>query len=75
MGAAIGFSQAGLLPIVEIPYAKYLDCAADMFHEAAIMNWLSDGKQPVGMVVRLQGFDKVGNVNEKFLFFVDVAYK
>ena len=23
-GAAIGYSQAGLLPIVEIPYAKYL---------------------------------------------------
>ena len=33
VGAGIGFAQAGLLPIVEIPYAKYLDCGADQFHE------------------------------------------
>jgi 2-oxoisovalerate dehydrogenase E1 component len=58
VGAGMGFSQLGLVPIVEIPYAKYLDCAADMFYEAVFMNWLSDGKQPNGMVVRLQGFDK-----------------
>ncbi len=58
VGAGVGFSQIGLVPIVEIPYAKYLDCAADMFYEAIILNWLSDGKQPNGMVVRLQGFDK-----------------
>lgn len=30
LGAAMGFSQVGLTPIVEIPYAKYLDCGADM---------------------------------------------
>lgn len=32
-GAAQGFSQVGLVPIIEIPYAKYLDCGADMFYE------------------------------------------
>jgi len=58
MGAAIGYAQAGLLPIVEIPYAKYLDCGGDMFFEAVIMNWLSAGQRPCGMVIRLQGFDK-----------------
>lgn len=58
LGAAMGFSQTGLLPIVEIPYAKYLDCGADMFHEIAITHWLSAGKRPVGMVIRLQGFDR-----------------
>jgi 2-oxoisovalerate dehydrogenase E1 component len=58
MGAAIGFAQAGLIPVVEIPYAKYLDCGADMFFEAAIAHWLSNGEQPNGMMVRLQGFDK-----------------
>lgn len=58
LGVAIGYSQAGLLPIVELPYAKYLDCGADMFFEAVIMNWLSAGRQPCGMVIRLQGFDK-----------------
>lgn len=54
----MGLSQAGLVPVVEIPYAKYLDCAADMFHEAIITNWLTNGTQSVGMVIRLQGFDK-----------------
>ena len=58
LGAGMGFAQAGLLPIVEIPYAKYLDCGADMFYEAAITNWLSKGQAPIGMVIRLQGFDK-----------------
>ena len=50
----MGFSQAGLLPVVEIPYAKYLDCGYDMFTEAVLQNWLSNGQQPNGMVVRLQ---------------------
>ena len=48
IGAAMGYAQVGLLPIVEIPYAKYLDCGADMFFEAAVMNWLSNGTQPNG---------------------------
>eukprot|EP00041_Stephanoeca_diplocostata_P027157 m.744725 g.744725 ORF g.744725 m.744725 type:complete len:472 (-) comp23124_c0_seq33:1502-2917(-) len=26
LGIALGFAQCGLLPIVEMPYAKYLDC-------------------------------------------------
>ena len=58
VGAAIGYAQAGLVPICEIPYAKYLDCGGDMFFEAAVMNWLSNGASPNGMVIRLQGFDK-----------------
>lgn len=53
LGAAMGFAQAGFTPIVEIPYAKYLDCAADMFYEACIMHWLSVGKQNNGMVSHL----------------------
>ncbi len=55
-GIGIGYAQSGLLPIVEMPYAKYLDCGADMFFEAIIMNWLSAGKQPNGVMLRLQGF-------------------
>eukprot|EP01065_Artemidia_motanka_P042786 TRINITY_DN5793_c1_g1_i1.p1 TRINITY_DN5793_c1_g1~~TRINITY_DN5793_c1_g1_i1.p1 ORF type:complete len:824 (+),score=262.69 TRINITY_DN5793_c1_g1_i1:72-2543(+) len=58
IGAGIGYAQVGLTPIVEIPYAKYLDCGIDQFFEAAIFNWLSAGKQPNGMVIRLQGFDR-----------------
>lgn len=58
VGAGIGYSQAGFTPIVEIPYSKYLDCASDMFYEMIISNWLTNGKQPNGVLVRLQGFDK-----------------
>eukprot|EP01060_Flectonema_neradi_P024694 TRINITY_DN3358_c3_g1_i1.p1 TRINITY_DN3358_c3_g1~~TRINITY_DN3358_c3_g1_i1.p1 ORF type:complete len:811 (+),score=186.16 TRINITY_DN3358_c3_g1_i1:62-2434(+) len=58
VGAGIGYAQTGLLPIVEIPYAKYLDCGIDQYYEAAIMNWLTAGRQPCGMIIRLQGFDR-----------------
>jgi len=58
VGAGMGYAQAGLLPIVEIPYAKYLDCGADMFFEACVGTWLSGGTRGDGMVVRLQGFDR-----------------
>ena len=44
VGAAVGFAQVGLLPMCEIPYAKYLDCAYDQFEEAAIAHWLSAGQ-------------------------------
>ena len=58
LGAAMGFAQVGLLPIVEIPYCKYLDCGADMFYELAISNWLTNKQCPNGMIVRIQGFDR-----------------
>lgn len=58
LGAGLGMAQAGLIPIVEMPYAKYLDCAADMLAECAILSWCTNGQQHAGLVVRLQGFDK-----------------
>jgi pyruvate/2-oxoglutarate/acetoin dehydrogenase E1 component len=58
LGAGIGYAQSGLVPIVEIPYAKYLDCGADMFYEAIVRHWLSGGTTSNGMVIRLQGFDR-----------------
>lgn len=58
LGAAIGMAQVGFVPIVEIPYAKYLDCGADIFHEIAVTNWLTAGRESIGMVIRLQGFDR-----------------
>jgi len=58
VGCAAGYSQVGLLPIVELPYAKYLDCGADSHFENIIMNWLTASKRPQGMIVRLQGFDR-----------------
>ena len=49
-----------LTPIVEIPYAKYLDCGVDMFYEIAIQRWLTDPQKDSksGMLIRLQGFDR-----------------
>lgn len=62
MGAALGFAQLGMTPIVEIPYSKYLDCGVDMFYEIAIQHWLTAPEKaaakPLGMIVRLQGFDR-----------------
>jgi hypothetical protein len=43
LGCALGFSQLGIIPIVEIPYIKYLDCGIDMFYEIAIQYWLTNG--------------------------------
>lgn len=40
LGIGLGLAQGGLLPVVEIPYAKYLDCGADMFHEIVTLQWL-----------------------------------
>jgi len=58
VGAGIGLAQAGRLPIIEIPYAAYLSCGYNQFVEACFLHWLSDGKQPNGMVFRMQGFDE-----------------
>ena len=57
LGAAQGMSQKGVTAIVEIPYAKYLDCASDMMTEIAIAPWLTQ-RTNGGMLVRLQGFDR-----------------
>jgi pyruvate/2-oxoglutarate/acetoin dehydrogenase E1 component len=46
------------VPIVEVPYAKYLDPAADIFYEAIYGYWYSNGRHPNGMVIRLQGFGR-----------------
>ena len=58
VGAGIGMAQAGHVPIVEIPYAAYLSCGYNQFVEACFLHWLSDGKQPNGMLFRMQGFDE-----------------
>mmetsp|Transcript_57551 Transcript_57551/g.115552 ORF Transcript_57551/g.115552 Transcript_57551/m.115552 type:complete len:473 (-) Transcript_57551:149-1567(-) len=34
-------SGGPLVVVVEIPYAKYLDCGADMLHEIVTSNWLT----------------------------------
>mmetsp|Transcript_15059 Transcript_15059/g.35449 ORF Transcript_15059/g.35449 Transcript_15059/m.35449 type:complete len:847 (+) Transcript_15059:220-2760(+) len=66
LGIGHGLAQSGFFVVVEIPYAKYLDCGADMFQEIAIAHWLQSSevrgagfkRRPAGMVIRLQGFDR-----------------
>lgn len=58
VGAAWGYAQAGLAPVLEIPYAKYLDCASDIFYEICATHWLTNGRERPGLMIRLQGFDK-----------------
>ena len=62
-------TQVGLLPIIEIPYSKYLDCGVDMFYELAISNWLTNKQIPNGMIVRIQGFDRGGTCTLLHFFF------
>jgi hypothetical protein len=38
----MGLRDVGFTPIVEIPYAKYLDCAMDMFNELVLLHWLGE---------------------------------
>lgn len=58
LGIGLGYSQSGLVPIVELPYAKYLDCGADQFFEIALLKWCTNGGENNGLLLRLQGFDK-----------------
>ena len=58
LGVALGFAQLGLTPIVEIPYAKYLDCGADMFGEIAIQHWLTNGRGRQRTQARIHGEDE-----------------
>ena len=52
------YQTPGLLPVCEIPYAKYLDCGADMFFETVFMNWLTKSAERGGVFFRLQGFGR-----------------
>ena len=58
IGAAIGVAQSGRVPICELPYAAYLSCGYNQFVEACFLHWLSNGRQPNGLVFRMQGFDE-----------------
>ena len=58
VGCAVGLAQGGFTPLVEMPYAAYLSCGYNQFVEACFFHWLSNGRQPNGMVFRMQGFDE-----------------
>ncbi|KAH9260200.1 hypothetical protein BASA81_001369 [Batrachochytrium salamandrivorans] len=59
IGCGLGFAQRGLIPIVELPYLKYLDCGADQFFEVCLTHWITNGRpKQTGVIFRLQGFDR-----------------
>lgn len=59
IGCGLGFAQRGLIPVVELPYLKYLDCGADQFFEVCLMHWITNGRpKQTGVIFRLQGFDR-----------------
>lgn len=58
VGCGIGLAQAGFTPLVEVPYAAYLSCGYNQFVEACFFHWLSNGRQPNGLILRMQGFDE-----------------
>ena len=57
LGLAIGFAQAGLLPLAEIQYLAYFHNACDQIRgEAASLQYFSNGQFRNPMVVRIAGY-------------------
>ncbi len=54
VGSTVGMSAVGLKPIVEVQFADYIWPGLNqLFTEVARSNYLSNGKWPVGMVLRV----------------------
>jgi hypothetical protein len=48
LSASLLLTQVFAHTLARCRYAKYLDCGGDMFTEAIVMNWLSNGSRPNG---------------------------
>jgi 2-oxoisovalerate dehydrogenase E1 component len=59
MGRALGLAYAGLLPIPEIQFRKYVDPATEQINDIGWVRWRTAGKFAAPMVVRVPvGFGK-----------------
>ncbi|MHC4471077.1 MAG: alpha-ketoacid dehydrogenase subunit alpha/beta [Planctomycetota bacterium] len=59
MGRAHGMALAGLLPLPEIQFRKYADCAYEQISDIGTLRWRSAGKFAAPTVVRLPlGFSR-----------------
>ncbi len=59
MGSAVGLALAGLFPVPEIQFRKYVDPATEQLNDAGTLRWRTAGRFAVPMVVRIPlGFGK-----------------
>mgnify|MGYP001627141429 CR=1 FL=1 len=59
IGRAVGMALAGLMPVPEIQFRKYLDPAMEQINDTGTMRWRTNGDFAAPMVVRIPvGFSK-----------------
>ena len=59
VGRAVGLAYAGLLPIPEIQFRKYVDPATEQINDCGWIRWRTAGKFAAPMVIRIPvGFSK-----------------
>lgn len=59
IGRAVGMAMAGLVPVPEIQFRKYLDPAMEQINDAGTIRWRTNGDFAAPMVVRIPvGFSK-----------------
>lgn len=61
VGTAIGRAIAGQVPIVEIQFDSYTSPAfQQIYDQLSTLRWRSNGQFAAGMVIRIQGMNRVG---------------
>ena len=59
IGRAVGMAAAGLMPVPEIQFRKYLDPATEQINDCGTIRWRTNGDFAAPMVVRIPvGFSK-----------------
>jgi 2-oxoisovalerate dehydrogenase E1 component len=59
IGRAVGMAMAGLMPVPEIQFRKYLDPAMEQINDCGTIRWRTNGDFAAPMVVRIPvGFSK-----------------
>ncbi len=59
IGRAVGMAMAGLVPVPEIQFRKYLDPATEQVNDCGTLRWRTNGDFAAPMVVRIPvGFSK-----------------
>lgn len=59
IGRAVGMAMAGLVPVPEIQFRKYLDPATEQMNDCGTLRWRTNGDYAAPMVVRIPvGFSK-----------------
>lgn len=59
IGRAVGMAMAGLVPVPEIQFRKYLDPATEQINDCGTIRWRTNGDFAAPMVVRIPvGFSK-----------------